>query len=82
MSEKTSTEHLFWARELVRLSREEAAKKGVPAQVMAHAMLVQAFMLFTGQPEEVSAEAVKGLYASSLAKHVKQGPAKASLSAN
>lgn len=68
MPEAPSTEHLFWARELVQLSRQQAAKKGVPDHVMAQAMLVQAWMLFTGQSEEQARKSVSGLYATSLAK--------------
>jgi hypothetical protein len=70
MSDQPSTEHLFWARELVKLSREQAAKKGVPDHVMAQAMLVQAFMMLTGQSEEDAAKSVSGLYAASVAKHM------------
>jgi hypothetical protein len=75
MTNKANREHLFWARELVRLSREQAAKKGVPDHVMAQAMLVQSFMLFTGQPERDAAKAVSALYTTSMAKHVNAKPA-------
>ena len=71
MSDKPSTEHLFWAKELTKLSREQAAKKGVPDHVMAQAMLVQAFMMLTGQSEQDAAKTVSGLYATSVAKHMK-----------
>ena len=80
MSSETTTEHLFWARELVRLSRVQAAKKGVPDHVMAKAMLVQAYMMFTGQSERDSATTLKGLYANSMAKHLK--PKKAASGSN
>ncbi len=70
MSNEPITEHLFWARELVRLSREQAAKKGVPDHLMAKAMLVQAYMLFTGQSERDAATTIKGLYANSMATHL------------
>jgi hypothetical protein len=40
----------------------------VPDHVMAQAMLVQAFMLFTGQSEEDSSQAVRDLYVHSMAK--------------
>ena len=63
-----STQHLFWARELVQLSRTEAMKKGVPDHVMAQAMLVQAWMLFTGQNEGEAKKAVSGLFSVSMAK--------------
>jgi hypothetical protein len=68
MSDKPSTEQLFWAREFVRLAREQAAKKGVPDHVMAQAMLVQAWMLFTGQSEEEARKSVSSLFAESMAK--------------
>jgi hypothetical protein len=68
MRDQPTTEHLFWAREFVRLAREQAAKKGVPDQVMARAMLVQAWMLFTGQSEDEARVAVKSLYEASIAK--------------
>ena len=71
MSDRPSTEHLFWARESIKLSREQASKKGVPDHVMAQAMLVQAFMMLTGQSEEDAAKTVSGLYATSVAKHMK-----------
>ena len=38
---------------------------------MAQAMLVQAFMMLTGQSEEDAAKSVSGLYAASVAKHMK-----------
>jgi len=66
------TEHLYWARELIQLARQQAVKKGVPDQVMAQAMLVQAWMLFTGQNEEDARKSVSQLYATSLAKVVPQ----------
>ena len=71
MSDQPSTEQLFWARELTKLSREQATKKGVPDHVMARAMLVQAFMMLTGQSEQDAAKTVSGLYATSVAKHMK-----------
>lgn len=72
MTSAPSTEHLYWARELVQLARQQAVKKGVPDQVMAQAMLVQAWMLFTGQTEEEARKSVSQLYATSLAKMVPQ----------
>jgi hypothetical protein len=69
-----STQHLFWARELVKLAREQATKKGVPDHVMAQAMMVQSWMLFTGQSEEEARKSVSGLYAASLAKKVAAKP--------
>jgi hypothetical protein len=68
MSENPSTEHLFWAREFNRLAREQAQKKGVPDHVMAQAMMVQAWMLFTGQSEEEARISVGKIYAASAAK--------------
>ena len=65
-----TTQHLFWARELTQLARQQAAKKGVPDHVMAQAMLVQSWMLFTGQNEEESRKSVSGLFASSMAKKI------------
>ena len=62
------TLHLFWARELVQLARSEAAKKGVPDHVMAQAMLVNAWMLFTGQGERDARKSVAGLFTASMAK--------------
>ena len=73
MSENPSTEHLFWARELNRLAREQAQKKGVPDHVMAQAMMVQAWMLFTGQSEEEARRFVSGLYSASMAKKMAGG---------
>jgi hypothetical protein len=70
MSSDPTTEQLFWARELVQLARVQGAKKGVPDHVMAKAMLVQAYMMFTGQPERAAAATVSGLYANSVAKRV------------
>ena len=70
-----STEQLFWARELIKLAREQAKKKGVPDHVMAQAMLVQAWMLFTGQTEEEARKSVSGLFAASMAKKVGSPPA-------
>jgi hypothetical protein len=69
MSGNSMTEQLFWARELIKLAREQATQKGVPDHVMAQAMLVQAWMLFTGQSEEESKNSVQGLFAASLGKH-------------
>ena len=68
MPEKSSTNHLFWARELVQLARKQAAEKGVPDHVMAQAMLVQAWMLFTGQDEKQARKSVSSLYSNSIAK--------------
>lgn len=77
MTSAPSTEQLFWARELVQLARKQAITKGVPDHVMAQAMLVQAWMLFTGQTEEEARKSVSQLYATSLAKMVPQQPAPA-----
>ena len=66
MTEKPNSEHVFWARGLNRLAREQAQKKGVPDHVMAQAMMVQAWMLFTGQSEEDARLAVRGIYSASL----------------
>ena len=63
-----STQHLFWARELVKLAREQAKEKLVPDHVMAQSLMVQAWMLFTGQSEDEARKSVSGLYAASLAK--------------
>ncbi len=65
-----TTQHLFWARELVQLSRKEAKKMGVADHVMAQAMLVQAWMLFTGQNEKEAKKAVSGLFSASMAKMI------------
>jgi hypothetical protein len=40
------------ARTLVRLAHSEAGKRDVPSDVSAHAMLIEALILLTGQPEE------------------------------
>jgi len=64
---------LFWARELVLLARKEAAKRGVPNHALAQAMLVQAWMLFTGQGEREAKVAVSRMFADSIAKAVKSG---------
>lgn len=61
-------EQLFWARELIKLAREQAVRKGVPNHVMAQAMMVQSWMLFTGQSEEEAAKAVSAIYSSSMGK--------------
>jgi hypothetical protein len=67
----------FWAREFVHLARKQAVSKGVPDHVMAQAMLVQAFMLFTGQSEEESKNAVRDLFANSMAKKFPNAAAEA-----
>jgi hypothetical protein len=77
MSNAPSTEQLYWAREFVKLARHQAAKKGVPDHVMAQAMLVQAWMLFTGQSEEEARKSVSQLYTTSFAKMVPQRPSPA-----
>jgi hypothetical protein len=64
----TTTQHLFWAREFTQLARQQASKKGVPDHLMAQAMLVQAWMLFTGQDEDASRKAVSGIFSTSMAK--------------
>ena len=69
-----SREHLFWARELVQLARQEAKRKGVPDHAMAQTMMVQSWMLFTGQNEEEARKTVSGLFAASMARHM-QPPA-------
>ncbi len=66
MTSVSAREQLFWAREFVKLAREQAAGKGVPNHVMAQAMLVQAWMLFTGQSESEAAKSVSGLYAATM----------------
>lgn len=67
-----TTEQAFWAREFARLAIEQAMKKGVQRHTMAQAMLVQAWMLLTEQTEENAVKAVKGLYASSVARQFMQ----------
>lgn len=69
-SAPATTEQLFWARELIALARQQAKSKGVPDHAMAQAMMVQAWMLFTGQTEEESRKSVSGLFAQSMAKRV------------
>ncbi len=66
MTSVSAREQLFWAREFVNLARQQAAGKGAPSHVMAQAMLVQAWMLFTGQSEHEAAKSVSGLYAASM----------------
>jgi hypothetical protein len=66
-------QHLFWARELVLLARKEAAKRGVPDYALAQAMLVQAWILFTGQGEREAKVAVSRMFTDSIAKSVKSG---------
>lgn len=66
-------EHLFWAREFIQLAKTQARKKGVSDQVLAQAMLVHAWMLFTGQNEEASRKSVSGLFASSMANSLAAG---------
>jgi hypothetical protein len=68
MIDKTPTQHLFWARELIKLAREQAAAKGVPDHVMAQAMLVQSWMLFTGQSEADAKKSVSKIYSESISK--------------
>lgn len=65
---KSVTQHLFWARELTLLARQQAISKGVPDHIMAQAMLVQSWMLFTGQSEQEARKAVSGLYATSMSR--------------
>ena len=69
----SSREHLFWAREFVQLDKTQARNKGVSDQVLAQAMLVHAWMLFTGQNEEASRRSVSALFASSMAKSLAAG---------
>jgi hypothetical protein len=66
-------EHLFWAREFIQLAKTQARQKGVSDQVLAQAMLVHAWMLFTGQDEEASRRSVSKLFASSMAKSLAAG---------
>ena len=66
-------EHLFWAREFIQLAKTQAQRKGVSDQVLAQAMLVHAWMLFTGQNEEASRKSVSTLFASSMAKSLSAG---------
>jgi hypothetical protein len=68
MTDEPANYHQFWARELTRLAVQQAFKKGVPRQAMAQAMLLEAWMLFTGQGEEDARKAVQGLYLTSVAK--------------
>jgi hypothetical protein len=67
-SQPASREQLFWAREFTVLAREQAHKKGVPDHAMAQAMLVQAWMLFTGQSEDEARQSVSGLFTQAMAK--------------
>ena len=46
-------EHLFWAREFIQLAKTQARQKGVSDQVLAQAMLVNAWMLFTGRMKKI-----------------------------
>lgn len=69
----SSREHLFWAREFIQLAKTQARNKGVSDQVLAQAMLVHAWMLFTGQNEEASRRSVSALFASSMAKNLAAG---------
>jgi hypothetical protein len=79
---KTPTEHLFWARELITLARKQAAQKGVPDHVLAQAMMVQSWMIFTGQSEMQARRAVSKLFSESMRKAAKKASAaKASASA-
>jgi hypothetical protein len=68
MTDQAASDHQFWARELIRLAVQQASKKGVPRHAMAQAMLLEAWMLFTGQGEEDAKKAVQGLYLTSIAK--------------
>jgi hypothetical protein len=70
---KPNVEHVFWANELTRLAREQAQQKGVPDHIMAQAMMVQAWMLLTGQSQEEARRTVSGLYSASLQRQVLQG---------
>ena len=69
-AQPATTEQLFWARELVQLARSEAKKRGVPDHAMAQAMMVNAWMLFTGQNEEEARKAVSAMFSASMAKRV------------
>ena len=68
MVDTPTSDHQFWARELIRLAKEQAAKKGVPGDVLARAMLLEAWMLWTGQPEEDAKKSVQAIYAQTIAK--------------
>ena len=74
MAQPATTEQLFWARELVQLARSEARKRGVPDHAMAQAMMVNAWMLFTGQNEEEARKAVSAMFSASMAKRIPSAP--------
>jgi hypothetical protein len=67
MDGPSSSDHQFWAREFLRLALKQAEKKGVPSHTMAQLMLVQAWMLFTGQSEQDASKTVKTLFLKSMA---------------
>ena len=68
MVDTPTPEHHFWARELIRLAKQQAAEKGVPGDVLARAMLLEAWMLWTGQSEEDAKKSVQAIYAQTIAK--------------
>jgi hypothetical protein len=68
MGEQATSDHQFWAKELIRLALQQASKKGVPSHLMAQALLLEAWMLFTGQGEEEAKKSVQGLFLASMAK--------------
>jgi hypothetical protein len=63
----SSSDQHFWARELLRLALRQAEQKGVPNHIMAQVMLVQAWMLFTGQSGQDASKTVKTLFLKSMA---------------
>jgi hypothetical protein len=67
MIKQSSDDHQFWAREFIRLALKQGEKKGVPSHTMAQVMLVQAWMLFTGQNEQEATKIVQGLFLKSMA---------------
>lgn len=73
-AQPATTEQLFWARELVQLAKSEAKKRNVPDHAMAQAMMVNAWMLFTGQNEEEARKAVSAMFSASMAKRVAAAP--------
>jgi hypothetical protein len=61
------SDHQFWARELIRLALKQAENTGVPRHTMAQVMLVQAWMLLTGQSEPEATKIVQELFLKSMA---------------
>ena len=56
-------DELYRAREMLAVFRRHAADLGVPDQVVAEAMLVDALMLMTGGSEDVARAALASLVA-------------------